>query len=64
RGLGLRPLEALCLLGIGMLVGRAGDAGRAQKVLGEAIVLLRSMELRLWLKPAEAELAALTRAQL
>jgi tetratricopeptide (TPR) repeat protein len=59
RALGMRPLEALCLLGLGTLARGAGEEPRARERLGEAARLLREMDMRHWLAQAESTLAAL-----
>jgi class 3 adenylate cyclase/tetratricopeptide (TPR) repeat protein len=55
RALGMRPLEALCRLGLGSLPLRGGDDG-AKAHLTEALGLLREMDMRQWLPQAEAAL--------
>jgi class 3 adenylate cyclase/tetratricopeptide (TPR) repeat protein len=57
--LGMRPLEALCHLGLGTLARRAGDRERAKTCLAAAVGLLREMDMRHWLGQAETELSAL-----
>ncbi|HXA94900.1 MAG TPA: AAA family ATPase [Candidatus Dormibacteraeota bacterium] len=59
RALGMRPLEALCHLGQGILARRAGKAVEAKERLAEAGRLLRQMDMRYWLVQVEAEMAAL-----
>lgn len=59
RTLGMRPLEALCHLGLGSLARRVGDGGQAKDRLIVATTLLREMDMRHWLIQAEEALAAL-----
>ncbi|MGH7374234.1 MAG: hypothetical protein ACREJY_08420 [Candidatus Rokuibacteriota bacterium] len=58
RALGMRPLEALCHLGLGSLARRVGDGGQAKDRLTVATTLLREMDMRHWLIQAEEALAA------
>ena len=55
RRLGMRPLEALCRLGLGELARRRGG-GDAKEHLAAAVALLREMDMRHWLPRAEAAL--------
>jgi tetratricopeptide (TPR) repeat protein len=59
RALGMRPLEALCHLGLGSLARRVGDGGQAKDRLNAAATLLREMDMRYWLMQAQEALAAL-----
>jgi tetratricopeptide (TPR) repeat protein len=59
QALGMRPLEALCHLGLGSLARRAGDGGPAKERLTVAATLLREMDMRHWLIQAQEALAAL-----
>jgi hypothetical protein len=59
RALGMRPLEALCHLGLGSLARRIGDGGQAKDRLNAAATLLREMDMRYWLMQAQEALAAL-----
>jgi len=59
RALGMRPLEALCHLGLGLLARRVGDGGQAKDRLNAAATLLREMDMRYWLMQAQEALAAL-----
>jgi hypothetical protein len=59
RALGMRPLEALCHLGLGSLARRVGDHGLAKERLAAAATLLREMDMRHWLIQAQEALAAL-----
>jgi tetratricopeptide (TPR) repeat protein len=56
RALEMRPLEALCQLGLGELARRTGDRGAAKERLTEALESLREMDMRYWLPQAEAAL--------
>jgi class 3 adenylate cyclase/tetratricopeptide (TPR) repeat protein len=56
RALEMRPLEALCRLGLGQMAGRAGDCTSAKAHLTEAVGLLREMDMRYWLLQAESVL--------
>jgi hypothetical protein len=56
RAVEMRPLEALCHLGLSELARRAGDGGAAKERLTEAVTLLREMDMRYWLIPAEVAL--------
>jgi len=55
----MRPLEALCHLGLGSLARRVGDGGQAKDQLNAAATLLREMDMRYWLMQAQEALAAL-----
>jgi tetratricopeptide (TPR) repeat protein len=55
--LGMRPLQAHCHLGLGVLYQRAGKREPARAALSTAIELLRAMEMTFWLPRAEAALA-------
>jgi hypothetical protein len=57
-GLGMRPLLALCHLGLGRLYRRRGRATAGRSHLLDAIDLLRAMEMTRWLTPAQAEAMA------
>ena len=54
--LGIRPLVARCHLGLGALYRRASRPEQAKDHLTTATVMLRDMEMHLWLAQAEAEL--------
>ncbi len=56
RALEMRPLEALCQLGLGELARRAGDGAAATERLTAAVGLLRELDMRYWLGQAEAAL--------
>jgi class 3 adenylate cyclase/tetratricopeptide (TPR) repeat protein len=55
--LDMRPLAALCHLGMGKLHQRMGPPERAHEHLTTAAAMLRSMGMQLWLDEAEASLA-------
>jgi tetratricopeptide (TPR) repeat protein len=55
--LGMRPLQAHCHRGLGMLYGTLDQQGRARRELSTAIELYRAMEMTFWLPQAEATLA-------
>jgi tetratricopeptide (TPR) repeat protein len=55
--LGMRPLQAHCHRGLGMLYAKLGRREPACAALGTAINLYRSMGMTLWLPQAEATLA-------
>ena len=57
RELDMRPLVALCHLGMGKLHQRIGPPEHAHEHLTAAAAMLRSMGMRLWLEEAEASLA-------
>ena len=54
--LGMRPLAAMCHLGLGRLHRRAGAGERAAGELAVAFRLFREMDMGFWLEQAEAEL--------
>ena len=55
--LDMRPLQAHCHLGLGILYVRTGRPESARAALTAAIVLYRDMEMTFWLPQAEAALA-------
>jgi tetratricopeptide (TPR) repeat protein len=55
--LGMRPLQAHCHLGLGMLYVKAGQREQARAELSMAIALYRAMDMHFWLPQAEAALA-------
>jgi tetratricopeptide (TPR) repeat protein len=55
--LGMRPLQAHCHRGLGLLSAKTGRAEHARSELATAIEMYRSMEMRFWLPQAEAALA-------
>jgi tetratricopeptide (TPR) repeat protein len=58
--LGMRPLQAHCHLGLGVLYGKIGQLERARAELSAASELYRVMEMTFWLRPVET---AATRCQ-
>jgi tetratricopeptide (TPR) repeat protein len=57
NGLGMRPLQAHCHLGLGKLYAKLGQREQARAALSAAIELYRAMEMAFWLPEAEAALA-------
>jgi tetratricopeptide (TPR) repeat protein len=57
--LGMRPRVALCQLGLGRLYRRTGRPADARRHLEAALAFLRPSAMELWLREAEAELAAI-----
>jgi tetratricopeptide (TPR) repeat protein len=55
--LGMRPLQAHCHRGLGMLYAKIGLREQARTALSTAINLYRAMEMTFWLPEAEAALA-------
>ena len=55
--LGMRPLQAHCHLGLGMLSLKTGRGGQARAELSAAIAFYRAMDMTFWLPQAEAALA-------
>jgi tetratricopeptide (TPR) repeat protein len=55
--LGMRPLQAHCHLGLGILYAKIGQREPARAELSAAIDLYRAMEITFWLPQAEATLA-------
>ena len=56
-GLGMAPLLAHCHFGLGRELRRARLPQRSREHLAEAVKLYRSLDMRLWLEPAEALLS-------
>ena len=56
EALGMRPLQAPCHLGLGMLYVTQGQAEQARTALSTAIALYRAMDMTFWLPQAEAAL--------
>jgi tetratricopeptide (TPR) repeat protein len=54
---GMRPLQAHCHLGLGVLYAKTGQREQAADELAAAIELYRAMEMTFWLPQAEAALA-------
>jgi tetratricopeptide (TPR) repeat protein len=55
--LGMRPLQAYCHHGLGMLYATTGQRAQARAALTTAIELYRAMDMTFWLPQAEAALA-------
>jgi hypothetical protein len=55
QALGMRPLVALCHLGLATLHRRTGQREQADQHLTTATTMYRGMGMRVWLDPAEAE---------
>jgi class 3 adenylate cyclase/tetratricopeptide (TPR) repeat protein len=55
--LGMRPLQAHCHRGLGMLYAKTGQREEARTALSTAINLYRAMEMTFWLPEAETALA-------
>jgi predicted ATPase/class 3 adenylate cyclase/DNA-binding winged helix-turn-helix (wHTH) protein len=55
--LGMRPLQAHCHHGLGMLYGKLGRQEQARKELSTATEMYRTMTMTFWLPQAEAALA-------
>jgi len=55
--LGMRPLQAHCHRGLGLLSAKTGRAEHARSELATAIEIYQSMEMLFWLPQAEATLA-------
>ena len=55
--LGMRPLQAHCHRGLGMLNATAGQAEQAQAALSTAIAMYQAMAMTFWLPETEAALA-------
>ena len=57
----MRPLQAHCHHGLGMLYRQTGRAALARAALSIAISLYRTMAMTFWLPAAEAALAQVER---
>ena len=55
--LGMRPLQAHCHHGLGMLYSMLGQQEAARRALSTAIEMYRAMDMTFWLPQAEAALA-------
>jgi tetratricopeptide (TPR) repeat protein len=55
--LGMRPLQAHCHRGLGMLHGTLGQQEDARRELSTAIAMYRAMDMTFWLPQAEAAVA-------
>jgi tetratricopeptide (TPR) repeat protein len=58
--LGMRPLQAHCYRGLGMLYAKAGQQEQARAELFTAIALYRTLAMTFWLPQTEAVLAQVT----
>jgi tetratricopeptide (TPR) repeat protein len=56
--LGMRPFQAHCHRGLGILYSQTGQAEQARAELSTAIGMYRDMEMTFWLPETEAALAA------
>ena len=56
----MRPLQAHCHRGLGMLYATLGQQEQARAELSVAIVLYRAMGMTFWLPKTEAALAQVT----
>ena len=54
--LGMRPLQAHCHPGLGMLYATIGQREQARAALSTAIAMYREMTMTLWLPETEAAL--------
>ena len=59
--LGMRPLQAHCHRGLGILYAKTGQAEQARVALSAAITLYRAMDMTFWLPQAEATLTQVER---
>jgi DNA-binding winged helix-turn-helix (wHTH) protein/tetratricopeptide (TPR) repeat protein len=57
EALGMRPLQAHCHRGLGMLYAAIGQREQARTALSTAIEMYRAMEMTFWLPQTEAALA-------
>jgi tetratricopeptide (TPR) repeat protein len=60
--LGMRPLQAHCHRGLGMLYGTLGRQEPARREISTAIAMYRTMAMTFWLPQAEAALAHAVRS--
>jgi len=60
--LGMRPLQAHCHRGLGMLYSQTDRAALAHAALSRAIELYRAMDMTFWLPAAEASLVQVERS--
>jgi tetratricopeptide (TPR) repeat protein len=56
--LGMRPLQAHCHAGLGMLYSGAGDSDVGREHLLEAATMYREMDMQFWVEKAESALTA------
>ena len=57
EALGMRPLQAHCHRGLGMLYATVGQQEQARAELSAAVNLYQAMEMAFWLPETEAALA-------
>jgi tetratricopeptide (TPR) repeat protein len=57
EALGMRPLQAHCHRGLGLLYGQTGQAEQARTALSTALAMYQSMEMTFWLLQTETALA-------
>jgi tetratricopeptide (TPR) repeat protein len=57
EALGMRPLQAHCHLGLGMLYATTGQREQARPELSAAIELYRALDMTFWLPQAQAALS-------
>src|SRR5262249_2238741 len=57
EALGMRPLQAHCYRGLGMLYAMIGQREQARTALSTAIAMYTSMDMTFWLPEPEAALA-------
>jgi hypothetical protein len=57
ESLGMRPLQAHCHCGLGMLYATTGQGEQASAELSAAVDLYHAMEMTFWLPETEAALA-------
>jgi len=55
--LGMRPLQAHCHRGLGLLYSASGQRGQARRALSTALEMYRAMGMTFWLSQTEAALA-------
>jgi hypothetical protein len=55
--IGMRPLQAHCHQGLGMLYAATGQREQARTALSTAIGMYQSMDMTFWLPQTEAALA-------
>ena len=60
EALGMRPLIAHCLAGLGRLCLRKGEREQVRTHLTTAAAMYREMEMHYWLRPVEFELMQMT----
>jgi tetratricopeptide (TPR) repeat protein len=59
-GMGMRPLQAHCHLGLGKLYRRIGRVDESRAELATTVAMVREMKMAHWLPEAERELAGAT----